>query len=332
VTAPVPAVAPGVGRKPKARGPRGRLTFDRVSFMVVFLGLPLALFLVFVISPFVQALYYAMTDWSGFSPNFNFIGFSNYTKLAQDDIFRRSVLNSVLLAIVVPFATIVIALLFASLVTVAGGASGGIRGLRGSSFYRVVSFFPYTVPAIVIGIIWAQVYDPQAGLLNGILTAVGLEKFKSFAWLGEVATAMPASMFVMVWAFVGFYTVLFVAAIKGVPAEIYEAARLDGAGRLRTIWSVTLPLIRDNVQTAWIYLGIAALDAFVWMQALNPFGGPNNSTLVMPQELFNTAFAKGQFGYATAMGVVLALITLLFAACVFLVNRLTGGRDEGGRL
>ena len=104
---------------------------------------------------------------------------------------------------------------------------------------------------------------------------------------------MPASMFVMVWAFVGFYTVLFVAAIKGVPAEIYEAARLDGAGRLRTIWSVTLPLIRDNVQTAWIYLGIAALDAFVWMQALNPFGGPNNSTLVMPQELFNTAFAQG---------------------------------------
>jgi N-acetylglucosamine transport system permease protein len=300
--------------------------------MVVFLGVPLALFLVFVISPFVQALYYAMTDWTGFTPNFNFVGFDNYVKLSQDDTFRRSVLNNILLAIVVPLVTIVLALLFASLVTVAGGASGGVRGLRGSSFYRVVSFFPYTVPAIVIGIIWAQVYDPQAGLLNGVLTAVGLEQFKSFAWLGEVATAMPASMFVMIWALVGFYTVLFVAAIKGVPAEIYEAARLDGAGRIRTIWSVTLPLIRDNVQTAWIYLGIAALDAFVWMQALNPFGGPNNSTLVMPQELFNTAFAKGQFGYATAMGVVLAIVTLLYAALVFLGFRLAGGRDAGGRL
>ena len=138
---------------------------------------------------------------------------------------------------------------------------------------------------------------------------------------------MPASMFVMVWALVGFYTVLFVAAIKGVPAEIYEAARLDGAGRIRTIWSVTLPLIRDNVQTAWIYLGIAALDAFVWMQALNPFGGPNNSTLVMPQELFAPP-GKGQFGYATAMGVVLAIVTLLFAALVFLGFRLAG-RDSG---
>jgi N-acetylglucosamine transport system permease protein len=240
------------------------------------------------------------------------------------------VLNNALLAVVVPFVTIVLSLLFASLVTVAGSNSGNVRGLKGASFYRIVSFFPYTVPAIVIGIIWAQVYDPSAGMLNGLLTGAGLSQFASFAWLGNENTAMPASMFVIVWSFVGFYTVLFVAAIKGVPAEIYEAARLDGSGRIRTIWSITLPLIRDNVQTAYIYLGIAALDAFVYMQALNPFGGPNNSTLVMPQELFNTAFGKGQFGYATAMGVVMAVVTLAFAGLVFGVNRLTGGRDVGG--
>ncbi|MEP6630224.1 MAG: sugar ABC transporter permease [Lapillicoccus sp.] len=306
------------------------MTFDRVSFMVVFLGVPLVLFLIFVISPFVQALYYAMTDWTGFTPNMNFVGLANYGKLWQDDIFRHAVLNNALLAVVVPFVTIVLALLFASLVTVAGSNSGNVRGLKGASFYRIVSFFPYTVPAIVIGIIWAQVYDPSAGMLNGLLTGAGLSQFASFAWLGNENTAMPASMFVIVWSFVGFYTVLFVAAIKGVPAEIYEAARLDGSGRIRTIWSITLPLIRDNVQTAYIYLGIAALDAFVYMQALNPFGGPNNSTLVMPQELFNTAFGKGQFGYATAMGVVMAVVTLAFAGLIFGVNRLAGGRDPGG--
>lgn len=299
--------------------------------MVVFLGIPLLLFLVFVISPFLQALYYAMTDWSGFTPTMNFIGLANYQKLLGDADFKHSVVNNILLAIVVPLVTIVLALLFASLVTVAGSRGGSVSGLKGAGFYRVVSFFPYTVPAIVIGIIWAQVYDPSAGILNGLLTSVGLGSFKSFAWLGTVSTAMPASMFVIIWSFVGFYTVLFVAAIKGVPAEIYEAARLDGAGRIRTIWSVTLPLIRDNVQTAYIYLGIAALDAFVYMQALNPFGGPDNSTLVMPQELFNTAFGKGQFGYATAMGVVVAVVTLLFAGVVFAVNWLTGGRDSGGR-
>ena len=117
-------------------------------------------------------------------------------------------------------------------------------------------------------------------------------------------------------------------AFKDVPAEIFEAARIDGAGRFRVATAITLPLIRDNVQTAWIYLGILALDAFVYMAALNPGGGPNNSTLVMAQQLFTTAFTKGQFGLACAMGVVLAAVTLLFSALVFVVNRLLGGKAD----
>ena len=92
---------------------------------------------------------------------------------------------------------------------------------------------------------------------------------------------------------------------------------MDGGGRIRTAFSITIPLIRDSIQSAYIYLGILALDAFVYMQALNPGGGPENSTLVMPQPLLNTAFSKGQFGLASAMGVVLALATLTFAALVF---------------
>ena len=240
----------------------------------------------------------------------------------------KSLVNNVQLAIVVPIVTIVLALTIATVVTVGGPGKGNIRGIRGSGFYRIVSFFPYTVPAIVIGLVWAQVYDPSAGLLNATLTRIGLSGFENFAWLGDPRTAMPASMFVIIWSFVGFYTVLFVAAIKGIPAEIYEAARMDGAGRFRTAISVTLPLVRDNVQTAYIYLGITALDAFVYMQALNPNGGPDNTTRTMSQELFNTAFRKGQFGYATAMGVVLAVVTLLFAAIVFATNRFTGGGER----
>ena len=137
-------------------------------------------------------------------------------------------------------------------------------------------------------------------------------------------------MFVIMWGLVGFYMVLFIAAIKGVPAEIFEAARIDGAGRFRTAITITLPLIRDNVQTAYIYMGILALDAFVYMAALEPGWRPRNTTLVMAQQLFTTAFAKGQFGYACAMGVVLAAVTLAFAGLVFPVNRLTGGKSEVG--
>jgi ABC-type glycerol-3-phosphate transport system permease component len=201
-----------------------------------------------------------------------------------------------------------------------------VAGLKHSSIYRIITIIPNTVPAIEIGILWAQLYDPSNGLLNGNLTALGFYFFQSFAWLGSERTAMGASMFVIAWSLVGFYMVLFIAAIKGIPSEVYEAARVDGAGRFRTAISITVPTIRDTIRTAYIYIGILALDAFVYMQALNPVGGPNNSTIVISQHLLNTAFKKGKFGYATSMGATLAVITLTFAALVFLIFWLTGER------
>ena len=320
---PPPEAAP---RAPARR--RRKLTFDRASFMAVFLGIPLALYLVFVVSPFMQAVWYSFTNWGGFSNERQFVGLDNYAKLLDNDTFRTAIGNNLLLALVLPLLTICLALVLASLITVGGSSHGQVRGLRGSSFYRVVSFFPYTIPAIVIGLMWGRIFDPSAGLVNGILTGLGLDGFKDFPWLGDERTAMPVTIFIILWGFVGFYMVLFIAAIKGIPQEIFEAARLDGAGRWRTAVGITIPLIRENVQTAYIYMGILALDAFVYMQALNPEGGPGNSTLVMAQQLYTTAFTKSQFGLACAMGVVLALMTLAFSAIVFAVNRLTGGKDE----
>ncbi|MGN8027318.1 carbohydrate ABC transporter permease [Microbacterium sp. 22242] len=326
-TAAVTATRAG-GRKVPRLG-RRRLTFDYVSFLLVFLVLPVALFLVFVISPFIQAVYYSMTNWTGFSPNMSFVGLNNFVKLFQDSTFLQAMANNALLAIVVPLITIVIALIFASMITVGGPSHGQVRGLTGSGFYRVVSFFPYVIPAIVIAILWSMIYQPSNGLLNGVLRALGAANMVD--WLGDQRTAMGATIFVIVWSMVGFYMVLFIAAIKGIPAETLEAARIDGAGRYRTVVSILLPQIRDNVQTAYIYLGIMALDAFVYMAGLNASGGPNNSTLVMSQYLFRTAFEKGQFGLASAMGVVLAVLTLVFAGLVIGVFRLIGGKDEGGR-
>ncbi|PSS42663.1 sugar ABC transporter permease [Arthrobacter woluwensis] len=297
--------------------------------MLVFLGVPLVIYGLFVVWPFLQAFFYSLTDWSGFSPKYNFVGLANYIKIFQDDLFLKALGNNILLLIVVPLVTIVLSLALAVVVTVGGSSKGQVKGLKGSSFYRVVSFFPYTIPAIAIGIMWGQIYDPSGGLLNGLLRAFGLQNFKDFAWLGNSNTAMSASMFVIIWGFVGFYMVLFIAGIKGIPAELYEAARIDGAGRFRTAVSLTIPMIRDNIQTAYVYLGILALDAFVYMAALFPnAGGPENTTLVMSQQLFFTAFQRGQFGTATAMGVVMAVATLIFSGLVFLVNRLTGGKDQ----
>ncbi len=316
---------------PAARRRLALPNLEHISFMLVFLGIPLAIYVIFVILPFVQAFYYSMTDWSGFSKSMNFVGFANYLALFDDPVFTKAVLNSIVLVVILPPLVIVLSLTLATLVTVGGATRGETRGLAHSGIFRVISFFPYTIPAIVIGILWAQMYDPSSGLLNGILTAMGFDFFKSFAWLGNERTAMGASIFVIAWSMVGFYMVLFIAAIKGIPSEVYEAARVDGAGRFRTAISITVPMIRDTIRTAYVYLGILALDAFVYMQALNPSGGPANSTVVISQHLLNTAFKKGKFGYATSMGATLAIITLLFAALVFLVFYLTGEKKPKPR-
>lgn len=320
MTAPIISTgAPGSKVRARARR-KAPWSFDSVSFFLVFLGLPLAVFLTLVIWPFLQAAFYSFTDWGGFSQDFNIVGFENYVRLAGDGTFRTAMFNNIKLAIVIPLVTLGIALAFATLVTVGGRGIGQTVGVKNSGFYRVVSFFPYVIPAVVTAVVFMKVFDPSDGLLNRLLPAA-LER----NWLGSISTAMPASMVVIVWAGVGFYMLLFIAAIKSIPAEIFEAARLDGAGRLRTTWSVILPSIRENVQTAWIYIGIAALDAFVFMHILNNSGGPDNSTLVMPQYLFRLAFSQNQFGYASAVGVAMAVVTLVFAALVFTINRLTGG-------
>jgi len=322
----VAAGAPSRG----ARWRRKHLTFDKVSFAVVFLGVPLVLYVVLVLSPFVQAVVYSLTSWTGFDTSMSFIGLANYVNAFTDPTFLISVRNSVELVVGLPIVVIAIALALASLVTIGGPSNGQVRGVRFGEFYRIVLFFPYIIPAIAVGIMFSQVFDPSNGLLNGVLTSVGLKGFASYPWLGDTRTAMVSSMFVMAWSSVGFYMVIFVAAIKALPAEIYEAARLDGASRLLIALRITVPMLRSSIRTSLIYTGIFALDAFVFMSALNPGGGPDDSTLVISQELFKTAFTKGQFGLACAMGVVLAGITLLYAAIVFLVDRLTGGRETSG--
>jgi N-acetylglucosamine transport system permease protein len=327
---PNPSLSSVGGPSRAARWRRRNLTPSKVSFAAVFLGVPLAVYLLFVVSPFLQAMYYSLTSWSGFSATMPFVGVANYVRAFTDDTFLLAVRNSVLLGIVLPIVIIALAVAVASIVTIGGSTSGPVRGVRGGEFYRVLFFFPYIIPAIAAAIMWNQIYQPDGGLLNGLLTGIGLSGFDSYPWLGDARTAIWAVMFVMIWASVGFYVVIFVAAIKALPAEVFEAARLDGAGRFRIALSVTVPMIRTNIRTSVIYTGIFALDAFVFMSGLIGGGGPENSTLVIAQQLFTTAFTKGQFGYACAMGVILAAITLLFAGVVFLVDRLTGGDDSIG--
>src|SRR5699024_3825947 len=198
----------------------------------------------------------------------------------------------------------------AVLVTVGGNSRGQIRGVGGANLYRMVSFFPYVVPAVVVGILFAFIYSPNGGLLNGMLGLVGLNP--GIGWLGHRDLALWAIMAAVVWSLVGFYMVLFVAAIKAVPSEIVEAARLDGCGRFRLAVGVILPLI-------WPFC-----SAFKNSREIltSPFGLPETLGL----DNFITAWQEAGIGRffgntVIVVGGALFLVMLLGSMCAYVLAR-----------
>jgi N-acetylglucosamine transport system permease protein len=297
------------------------MRYGKYRFIASFLAIPLLLYAVFVVSPYLQAIYISMTDWRGFSANRNFIGLANYAELLGDGRFWRAMWHNALLLIVVPVVTLGIALFLATMTTVAGRRGMiGRGGVRGSRFYQVVFVFPHVVPIVIAGVLFGFFYNPEAGLLNGLLRLVGFD-WLTRPWLGDTTFALPAVMAVLIWAFVGFYFVVFSAAMKALPTDVFEAAVLDGAGRVRTFRHITLPMITDSLKTSYIYLGILMLDGFTLLQVMLPDGGPDGSTEVVAQYLYRAAFTDGRFGYASAIGVALCLVTLALAIVVLRMGR-----------
>jgi N-acetylglucosamine transport system permease protein len=290
-------------------------------FVASFLAIPLALYAIFVISPFVQAFYYSLTDWTGISPDFKFVGFDNFKTLADDTVFRQAVGHNLILLVGLPLITIFLALVFAYLLNVGGRAnSAGVQGVRGNGFYKLAFFLPQVLSVPVIAVIWATVMtSTDTGLLNSFTKAIGLGTSE---YLADPDIALYCVMWVMIWGSVGFYLVLFNAAMSGIPKDIFEAAIIDGAGRFSTFYRITLPLLWDTIQTSWVYLAILALDAYALVAVMTAGpGGPDNSTQVMGLQIANNGFQFGRAGYASAMGVVLFFLTITFAALTLRVTR-----------
>ncbi|WP_078662397.1 carbohydrate ABC transporter permease [Streptomyces bicolor] len=314
--------------KPAGQGgfkssPRYR-TFVKYRFIAGFLAVPLALYAVLVVSPFIQTFYYALTDWTGYSSDFTMVGFDNFSKLFEDDLFWKSLQHNLVLLIGMPVLAIGMGLFFAFMLSAGGRHKQGqaATGVRGSKGYKILYFFPQVLSIAIVAVLWGNIYNPQGGLLNGVLDALGLSSLEQ-NWLGDPGIALLCVLAVMVWANVGFYVVLFSAAMGSIPKEIYEAALLDGASRVTTFFRVTLPLIRDNIQTAYVYAGIMALEtsfAYVMIMTVNQ-GGPDHSTLVLPVYMYNKAFRDGQAGYATAVGVAMLVVTMIFAVLALSIGR-----------
>ena len=296
----------------------------RWPFIITFLVPPIVLYVVFVLSPFIQGIQISLTNWTGLTETFDYVGFQNYISLFQDAEWWHAVLNNVKLLIVIPIVTLVLSLVLAALLT-RGGTGGARSGLAGSKFYRVVYFFPQVLPVVIVAIMFQFIYSPQGGLMQKFFDLIGIDMLKVIpnGPLGNQGFILWAIAFVAIWAAVGFYMVLFIAGMQQIPRELFEAAAIDGVSRSRMFFNLTVPLLWGHVQVAMVYIGIGTLDMFGLLSVMARNGlSADSGADVMATQLYRTAFqGNSLFGYASAMATMLLIFSLLLAVVTFRVTR-----------
>ncbi|MGI9253375.1 MAG: carbohydrate ABC transporter permease, partial [Thermomicrobiales bacterium] len=256
--------------------------------------LPILLINILVVAgPALSALYYSMTDWNGMGAA-KWVGLENFRKLAGDPAFRHAFGNNVVWLLM--FLTVPIAM--------ALGASSQLAPVkRGSLFFRMALFIPYVLPSVITASLWRGLMSPDRGI-PAFLSSVGIPGFDK-AFLGDPKTVLPAIGFVDNWHWWGFLMVLFLAAMQNIPRELYESARLDGAGRWEEFRDITLPGIRPTLVFMVLMTTIWSFLTFDYIWILTQ-GGPAGSSEVLAVLVFKEAFRNFNAGYAAAIGLTMS--------------------------
>ncbi|KJJ40518.1 ABC transporter permease [Bacillus subtilis] len=262
---------------------------------------PALVFLLFVYIPIFENVFLSLFQWSSFSPEKTFIGLKNYVELFRDPVFYQALTNNVLYAVIS-----IICQVFGGLILAAVLEDKLVR--KWSPFFRTVFFLPVVISMTVIALLFDFIYNPETGLLNQLLQAVGLDQLTR-AWLGEDSTAMLSVIFVSQWQSVGYIAMLYIVSIQKIPDELYEAARLDGAGKIQQFFHITVPQTKEMSFVAVVMTLTGAFTVFNEPYILTG-GGPGNASEVLSTFLYKSAFTKDMMGYASAIATVVLIITL----------------------
>ncbi len=255
----------------------------------------------FMLFPLIRAAQFSLYDWPGFGPS-TFVGLGNYVDLLGDERFLAAIQHALILIIFYSILPLIVGLVLAAILR-----RGQVRGL---GFFRVAIFMPQVIALVVVAVAWHQIYSPR-GILNDGLAAIGLGHLAR-GWLGDPTLALPAVGMIGFWLQTGLVMLLLLAGMGRIPGDLFEAARLDGAGPVSEFFAITLPSVRGEITTALVLTIIAALKTFDLVYVTTS-GGPGTATTVPSYEVYNRAFNLKMVGSASAVAIVLTIL-------VFVIN------------
>lgn len=260
--------------------------------------LPAILFLaIFYMLPALQVLYFSLLNYNVFGES-SFAGLTNYSKLLGDSNFWYALLNSGIFILVTPilmFASLMLALLVRETSTT-------------TKFFRSIYFLPVVTPIVIVGIIWRYIFSEDIGLMNYLIS---LFSFSPIPWLTEYPTNLISIMIVIIWRGFGYYMMIFLAGLAVIPKELEEASRIDGANRFQRVYHVMIPMLKPTLILIFVLSSTAAIKIFTELYIMIPGTPDSNKTLVY--FMYKQAFENFDFGYGSAVGVVIFILTMGFS-------------------
>lgn len=260
--------------------------------------------IVFWIYPILKSIYISLTDWDYMSPTYNFVFFDNFKSLFQDARFYSALWNTIVFSLGTLVPTIVLGLILALLLQ---------KAFKGSGLVKFILFSPWITPGVAVSIVWTWIYEPDRGIANFMLGALGLPQLQ---WIKSSKTAMLAVIIVTVWKSLGYAMIFYLSALEKVPKELYEASGLDGAKGWQRFRDVTIPCISPTTFFLMIITMVNSLQAYDQIQILTQ-GGPSGSTRTLLYMYYQLGFEEFNMGQATAVAIVLILITVLLSVVQF---------------
>lgn len=280
---------------------------SKKSTKIIMIMPAVILFTVFFLAPIFISVYYSFTDFSGIGAA-KFIGFKNYQVLLNDKFFFIALKNTFIILIGITITILPLSFIVALLLE---------KPFRGSGVVQSMIFAPNVIAPILVGLIWLFILDPKMGMINAILRSIGLSDYQQ-QWIGGKTLTPYSVAFVYLWQVLGFYTTINMAGLRSIPADIYEAAEIDGANYFQRIRKITISMMKNTIVINTILIITGGFKIFETVKQLTN-GGPNHMSDVLVTYMYDTTFTSSRYGYGMAVATVSFVLCLIFSI-IYLVN------------